>query len=312
MRIGLVVDSACDLPQAFIDEHRIVIMPITVHLGQRDLVDKRDPALTREFYDQHLGAKGDAHTSPFTVEQIKELFLSRLVVDYDFVFCLTIASSRSPIFENAVRASHAILSEYKPIRARAGHATPFMLRVIDCQNLFAAQGVLVVEAVRMIKAGETPNRIRERLEHLALNTYGYMLPRDLYFLRTRAHKKGDKSVGWLSAALGTALDIKPLLRGFRNETGPCAKLRHFDDGVAKLFAFVGQRIRRGLMAPTLVMSYGGEVAAMEALPGYAELVALARQHGLEVQASVMSVTGGINVGEGALTLAFADEPHEFA
>ena len=30
MRIGIVVDSACDLPREFIDQHAIQIMPITL------------------------------------------------------------------------------------------------------------------------------------------------------------------------------------------------------------------------------------------------------------------------------------------
>lgn len=43
MRIGLVVDSACDLPQSFIEAHGIVILPITLHLGDHDEIDTRDP-----------------------------------------------------------------------------------------------------------------------------------------------------------------------------------------------------------------------------------------------------------------------------
>ena len=46
MRIGLVVDSACDLPQSFIEQHGIVILPITLHLGDRDEIDTRDPEKT--------------------------------------------------------------------------------------------------------------------------------------------------------------------------------------------------------------------------------------------------------------------------
>jgi DegV family protein with EDD domain len=310
MRIGLVVDSACDLPREFIEQHNIVILPITLHLAGRDLVDTRDPEQTRAFYLDKDSNKGDAGTSAFSVEQIKELFLSKLVIDYDFVFCLTLASSRSPMHEHAVKASFAILNEYKPYRAKAGVPGPFALRVIDCQNLFAAQGVMAVEAIRMIEAGENPVKIRERLEFLAQNTHGYMLPKDLFYLRARAQKKGDRSVGLFGAMIGTALDIKPLIKGYRNETAPCAKLRHFEDGAEKFFAYVGRRVQKGLLTPTLVMSYGGELDALHALPGHADLIKLCAERQVTVLESVMSMTGGINVGDGALTLAFADEPHE--
>lgn len=311
MRIGVVVDSGCDLPPAFIEENRIGILPITIHLEGQDLVDRRDPKATLEFYRRHRAESADAGTSPFSPEQIKDQFLSRLVLDYDFVFCLTIASSRSPIYENAVKASFAILSDYKAIRAEAGVAGPFSLRVIDTQNLFAGQAITAVEAVRMIRQGvSNPNRIRERLELLVQNTYGYMIPRDLHYLRVRAQKKGDRSVGWFGAMLGSALDIKPLIRGYRNETGPVAKLRHFDDAAEKVFAYVGDRVEKGLLTPTLALSYGGDLAEMRKLPGYAAMANICKRRGVEVFESIMSATGGINVGEGALAFAFAAEEHE--
>lgn len=309
MRIGLVVDSACDLPQAFIEQHNIVILPITLHIGDRDLVDERNPEQTLRFYRENWDGHGDAGTSAFSTEQIKTLFLNKLVLDYDFVFCLTLASSRSPMFDNAVKASFAILNEYKPYRAQAGVAGPFALRVIDCQNLFAAQGVLAVETIRMIERGENPIKIRERVEYLAQHVHGYMIPQDLFYLRARAKKKGDRSVGWLGAMLGSALDIKPLIKGYRNTTGPVAKLRHFEAAAERSFAYVAERVQKGLKTPTLVVSYGGEMDALQALPGYADLKATCAKAGVEVLESLLSMTGGINVGPGALTFAFADDDH---
>lgn len=311
MRIGVVVDSACDLPPDYISKHKIQILPITIHLDGEDLIDVRDPETTLRFYREHLGAKGDAGSSPFSVEQIRDVFLSKLVLDYDFVFCLTIASSRSPIHANATQASFAILSGYKPIRAQAGIAGPFALRVIDTQNLFVAQAISTAEVVRMVEAGnQNPNKIRERAEFIVQNTFGYMVPRDLHYLRVRGQKKGDRSVGWVGAALGTMLDIKPIVRGYRNETGPVAKLRHFDDACARLFAYAGRRVIAGLLTPTVGLCYGGELDEMRKLPGYTQLVNICHERGIEVIESMMSVTGGINVGEGALGLAFAAEPHE--
>ena len=312
MRIGVVVDSACDLPKAFLDQHKLAILPITLRIGGHTFVDNRDAAVTQSFYREHFGQRSqDAETSPFTVEQIKDLFLQRLALEYDHVLVLTIAASRSPIHDNAQQAAHAILSEYKPVRQKAGQAGPFTVRVIDTQNLFAGQGVTAVEAVRLVKAGRNVSEIRERIEALVPDTYGYMLPRDLYFLRARAQKKGDRSVGWLSAAVGNALDLKPVIRGWRGETTAVGRVRGFEEGAKKLFDFAGERVIAGLLTPTLCLSYGGDLKEMEALPGYADLTALCRTSKVEVFASVMSMTGAINVGEGALALGFAASPHEF-
>jgi fatty acid-binding protein DegV len=154
-------------------------------------------------------------------------------------------------------------------------------------------------------------QIRERLEMLAQNVHGYMVTRDLYYMRARARHKGDRSVGLLSAALGSALDIKPVLHGYRGQTGPVAKIKGFDNAVQKLFDFVGQRVKAGLMTPTVCVSYGGELADLRALPGYATLQQTCQAHGAELFESVMSLTGMVNVGKGAVTIGFADEPHAF-
>ena len=312
MRIGIVVDSACDLPQDFIQQHNIVLLPITVRIGEAVLADHRDEQATLSFLHAHVAEHGaEAETIPFSVVQIRDLFLGKLVIDYDHVFCMTITKTRSPIHDNAMQASFAILNDYKPVRQAAGYNSPFALRVLDTQNLFAAQGVTAVEAVRLRDSGAGVQQIRERLEQLALNVHGYMVTRDLYYMRARARHKGDRSVGLISAALGSALDIKPVLHGYRGTTGPVAKIKGFDNAVQRTLAFATQRVRAGLLTPTLCLSYGGELDAMRALPGYDELRAACAGQNVEMFESVMSVTGMVNVGKGALVVGFAAEAHKF-
>ncbi|MBF6025320.1 DegV family protein [Lysobacter niastensis] len=314
MRIGLVADSACDLPLEYLQQHEVTILPITVRIGDAVLADHRDEQATLEFLNSHVAERGhEAETMPFTVQQIHDLFLGRLVIDYDYVFCMTITKTRSPIHDNATQASFSILNDYRPVRAAAGHDTPFALRVVDTQNLFAAQGVTAVEAIRLRAAGEGAPKIRARLEHLALHTHGYLVPPDLYYIRNRGRAKGDRSVGFLSAALGSALDIKPVLHCNRGETGPVAKIKGFNPAVEKLFGHVAQRITRGeLLTPTLCLSYGGELASMRALPGYDALRATCQAHNIELFESVMSLTGMVNVGKGALVVGFAAEGQKFS
>src|SRR5690606_8173456 len=226
MRIGIVVDSACDLPASSTSEHGIVVMPITVRTGNALLEDRRDEKATLAFLHAHVAERGhEAETTPLSVEQIRDLFLQRLVIDYDHVFCLTISRLRSQIHDNALQASYAILNEYKPVRQAAGITTPFALRVIDSLNLFVGQAITAVEAVRMRAAGAGVAQMRARLEEMAQHTCGFMIPRDLYYLRNRARTKGDRSVGLLSAALGSALDIKPVIRAWRGTTEPVGRVK---------------------------------------------------------------------------------------
>ncbi len=49
MRIGIVVDSACDLPLEYLERNNIVILPITVRIGEAVLADHRDEQATLSF-----------------------------------------------------------------------------------------------------------------------------------------------------------------------------------------------------------------------------------------------------------------------
>lgn len=312
MRIGLVVDSACDLPKSFIDQHNIIILPVTIRIENEDFIDRRDPQETIDFYGSHMGEKGhNAESAPFSVEQIQELFLSRVVIEFDYAICETVTRLRSPIFENATKASFAILRGYKEVRKHHSVEGPFALRVINSKTLFCGQGVLAAETIRMIQEGVNVNEIRSRIEKLSEDVYSYLVPRDLYYIRARAQKKGEKSVGFLGAAIGTMLDIKPIIRAYREVTGPVSKARGFEQACEKLMQYAVRRIQAGLLAPTICISYGGDPEDIKKIPGYDELMQEANKNGVQVLVSVMSMTAGVNIGPGGLGLALASHPHEF-
>lgn len=307
MRIGVVVDSCCDLPKDFIDAHGVVVMPITLRIGEVLVEDRRDPAETHAFYATYLDRKSEdfAESIPYSVQQIEKLFLERLVLDFDYVFCLTITSGRSPIYDHAMQASRAILTKYKDARRKAGIPERFGLAVLSSRNMFAGQAVQAAEAIRLIRQGGTPSEIGSRLRNLVEQTHTYLVPADLFHIYKRASKKGEKSIGWGSYTLGSMLDVKPILHCHQDITGPVDKVRGFDTGVERLFTKAAERIRRGLEAPYLCISYGGLLEAVPKLPGYSVLEQTARDNGVEILLSPMSKTAAVNVGPGAVTLAFA-------
>ena len=310
MRMGIAIDAACDLPQDFLRQHRIAVMPITVRVDGETFIDDRDEREVRRFIDRQLGSRShSAETEPCSVEDVQKLFLEWLVLEQDCVFCLTITATRSPIHDHVMRASFAVLKHYREVRDQAGMSGPFLMRVIDTRNIFAGAAPVVFEAVRLIEAGESAPAIRERLKHIADHAYGYMLPRDLHFLRARAKKKGDRSVGLFSAMLGSALDIKPLLRAYRGETGPVGKVRGFEHGAEVLFGYAVQRVRAGLLVPVMCVSYGGDLAELPKLPGYTALRTACEESNVTLLEAPMCLTGMVNVGEGAITLGFAAEEH---
>jgi len=311
MRIGVVADASVILPQRFLEENGVTILPIAVRGDAGEFVDRCIEEETLQYIRANSETISAAETAPLTSQQIETIFLERLVIDYDFVICITVMSGRSSIFDNANQASMTILSRYKQVRADAGVAGPFALRVIDSRSMFTSHGVLVAEAVRMAREGAAPNAIRNRIEELIPGSYGYLLPNSLYHIRARAATKGDKSVGWFKYMLGSALDIKPVLVAHDNETKPVASLRHFEDSAKRLFEFAEERIRAGLLTPILTLGYVGELTEMRKLPGYEDLRRTAEIAGVDVLEGVGNITAAVNVGPGSLMIGFCAPEHEF-
>jgi len=55
----------------------------------------------------------------------------------------------------------------------------------------------------------------------------------------------------------------------------------------------------------MCVSYGGNLAELEALPGYGSLVDACTEAGVTLYQSAMSITGMVNVGTGAVALGYA-------
>ena len=67
MKIGLVVDSACDLPKRYIDRHRIQVLPISIRIADTLYADDRQPATLKAFYEERrLDKDQDAESVPLS------------------------------------------------------------------------------------------------------------------------------------------------------------------------------------------------------------------------------------------------------
>lgn len=313
MKIGIVIDSACDLPQRYIERHGLEIMPISLVMKDERLRDTRNMEQTMGFYRRYLKDKDlDVETAPLTIKEIQDLFLDELVLKYDRLLVLTVSSARSPIFENATEASYQILNEYKARREKAGISGSFALRVLDSKTMFTGEAVLVHEAVRLVEEENLPfDELRPRIEALTQDVKAYLVPDDLYYVRNRARKKGDRSVGFLAYHVGQMMDVKPILRGYKNETAAVDKVSGFNNAVEKMMNMAREEILHGLQSKVVCMSYAGNPRVIRETQMYKGFVEFCQENDVEPMLSIMSTTAAVNMGPGAFSLAFIsgkDEP----
>ena len=309
-RTAIVFDAACDLPAEYLNQPNVLVLPTAVKMGPHEYVDNHDAARTRAFLAELAKSGGaDVETRSYSPEEMRALFLERLALNYDSIYCLTVSAKRSEIHANASRAAVDTLAAARQLREAAGITRPFLLRVIDTKSLFAGQGIAALELFDMVARGLPARDITPRLFEVADSTYGYFVPDDLHYLRTRASQRGDRSVGLVATVLGSMLDVKPVVRAHLGTTAPVAKIRGREEAFRRLFQFARQRVRSGLMTPHVNLSYGGDLADIRDIPAYMELVQECWNAEVTLHESTMSMTGCVNVGPRGLALAFASTAH---
>lgn len=306
MRVGVVVDSACDLPVEYLKQQDIEVLPINLQLGDEQLLDVRDPHATIDFYSRYASKRQHAHTAPPTTEQIIEALSARAANRFNRLLVITISSTRSKVFEHLTNAQLPLLNAIRQKRKQEQLKGSFFLRVHDSKTLFTGQALLVYEMVRLLRDEHLDfDELCRQADALSDSIHAYLVPRDLYYVRKRASRKGESSVGWLRYQAGSLLDIKPIIRAHRGDTETVMTARGFSNAIEKLLGVAATAIDKGLKINAIVLSYAGDPRDVSTHPQVRKFSRYALAKGVEVLESVMSTTAGVHVGPGALSLAYA-------
>jgi DegV family protein with EDD domain len=312
MSIALVVDAACDLPQSFLEERGIELFPISINVDGNIYTDDKDPQKLKEFYSQNLlTLEHEAESIPYSPEQMAHLFTESIVPNYDFALIQTVSKKRSQIHENSLAAQPMILTKYRENKQKGDADGHFGMRVMNSSTLFTGQGILAAFTSDLIKAGKSKQDIVRLAEAFKAKIYAYAIPPDVSYIRERARKRGETSLGMLGALVAKSLDIKPIIQAKGDETKPIAKIRGFDEAVNRLFTYGKERIEKGLLCPYVVVSIAGDESALRQYESFQLLEASAKAHSVKLLTCAMGLTSGLNVGPGAISLGLASEEHDF-
>lgn len=307
MRTGILVDASCDAPSGYTRAQGIEVMPTNIRNGAESFTDTHDAAVRQRYLRLGAAAAGQAAVlEPASPETIQTLLLEDLVNRYDRIFCLTPAATTNPVHAHASHARTAVLQNYRQARAANGQTGAFLLRVIDTQTRSAGCAVVAAEALRLIREDASAAAMRERLELVSGNTYAWIVVRDPQTWRAHAQSRNQAKVG----KVGAAMNFKPIVRTWRGQTATIAKIHRFETAAETLFGNVANRVQAGLMVSTVVICYGGMLAELEAMRGYAAMARTCKEHGVELLGGPMSVASMATFGMGALAVGFACPEYE--
>lgn len=306
MRIGLVVNASCDLPDVHLEAHGIRILPSILQFDGRSWVDDRAPDQTLMFYRRFIADRAVyARSGACSAEEIREIFLQELVLDYDRVLVISACAEYSDMFQRASEASYAILQDYRARREQGERSGSFSLRVLDSRTVSAGEAVVVCRALELLGQGKLRfEKMRRTLREDAERVTCLLVPGDPWYLRRRGLDGKGAGLDRRDYALNLFSDIKPVIELKGGQRRTAARARGFSAACATAMARAAEAIGRGLGTPALVLSFGGDPRVIREMPAYRDLEARVAAERIDLQFSVMSATMATRIGPGAMTLAW--------
>lgn len=186
--IAVLVDSGTDVPEQFIKENSIYVLPLHVCYPDREYRDKID--ITQDEIYARMEAGIIPKTSLPSPYEIMELLEQIQNDGYSQVVAVTISSGLSGTWNAFCQAASE--SELETI-------------VIDTKNIGIGAGMTAMRAVDLIREGVPFHELEARLNQIAQNTQVFFCVDTLEYLR-----KGGR-IGLVSSVVGSALRLKPII-----------------------------------------------------------------------------------------------------
>lgn len=194
MKTIIFTDSCCDLPRSFVEENNIQVMHLRVNIQGRDIPDDLGISIeSKNFYD--LIRQGEMPTtSQVNVNTFEDNFRKYIKEGYSIIY-IGFSSALSGCVNSARIAKENIEEEISDAD----------ITVIDTKSASLGLGLIVYNAVNMLKAGKEKSEIVNWIEDNKLKVNHWFTVNDLYHL-----KRGGRLSGTV-AAVGTILSIKPVM-----------------------------------------------------------------------------------------------------
>lgn len=305
----IIVDSACDLPERIVNSKSVQVLPLNLLLGDRQVVDIHSAEQRLEMIkDGTLDIKNDVNTAPATREQIIDFLVSKILPNYDFAIVQTVTRARSPQYEMWQEVNSSFAASYRRYR---NNDKNFTLRIMNSAGMFSGQGLMALNTIYLGQQGVSRRELLENSKSMADYIQSYAAPMDLHYLRERARRKGDRSISFLSAHLGKAMNICPIIYGGQDITENMGTVEGHENAVNQIAMHAMRSIEKGLRSPLITIAYAGPLEDLERYSALDDLKGMAKEYGVRIATSVHMVTPIINLGPGAFSLAVAPSDPTF-
>jgi len=132
-RITITMDSGFDVPEEMIKQYHIKVIPVSVHMGNRELQDGEiTPEEMVDYFYNHM--KQIITTSPPSIEDYYGFFTRQMHMGYTVIH-LSMSSIMSYAYENAILGAETFRKVHViDTRSVAVGAVPFIRKIAELQE----------------------------------------------------------------------------------------------------------------------------------------------------------------------------------
>jgi DegV family protein with EDD domain len=243
VRIRVVTDSACDIPEEIARRLNIDIVSLSIRFGDEEFTDRVDLS-PEAFWAKCKASKTLPETAAPSPGAFQAAYERAKTDDCDGVIVLTLSALLSATNQSAVLGSEAA-------------AGTLAIRVIDTKAVSMAQGLLVIDVAELAATGADLDQLVAHAESLVAKVGVVAM------LDTLEHLIKGGRVGGARALLGQVLSIKPLLELKDGVVAEAGRQRTRSKALVAIAEVV--KSHAPLKRLALVHGASSEVAALESL-----------------------------------------------
>lgn len=244
-----MTDSASDISSADEQKYSIEVIPFPITLGDKTYISRVDFD-NEQFFDLMAQYDEIPKTAQITPFQFQEIYLRQAQEGVTDLIMVLINSKGSSTYNNSVLAIDMFYDEYPQYR------DVLHIHSFDGMGYNALYGALVVHAAQMCADGASLESILGYLEDILPRREIYFGIYDLKY----AAKSGR--IPTAAAFVGTALNLKPVMRIFDQSITTAAKCRGERKLVEKVAQMSIEDMESG--APYEIV-YGNDAGCLEEL-----------------------------------------------
>lgn len=309
MSYTIIIDSSAQLPESFIKQRPITVLPLRMSLNGEVFQGHVSEDKLVDIYESGEIAVGSKISSTSIAgEELTRFMVEKIVPNYDTAICQTIAKAHSSTYENYAKSISSILIESRKVRQELSLQRPFRITYTSTGNTSSGQGLVAAYADALLVKGyeyDEYSKYKSKIEIFKAFAKTYTTIKDMVYGRQQSKQKGVDSVSYAKALMMNTTGVVPIVCNNDEKTSVIALQPKFEKAVDRIFSYAADRIKEGLYFKTIIVSIADNIGELDNSSGYTKLKSLAEKEGVKILVNVMSLAAASNYGPGSVSLGIA-------